>query len=100
MMLTCSLKSQKGQVEALIFYFSGNRAHANSIEVDLLRYGEIESANLRDKVERIIQGYLDGADKCQGIVDAFNSEKAHRILKESSSPLKQMESTKKLESQR
>ena len=54
MMLTCALKSQRGQLEALIFYFSGNRAHANSIEVDLLRFGEIESANLRDKVERII----------------------------------------------
>ena len=100
MMLTCALKSQKGQVEALIFYFSGNRAHANSIEVDLLRFGEIESTNLRDKVERIIQGYLDGPDKCQGIVDAFNSEKAHRIIRESSSPMKQKESTKKLESPR
>ena len=60
MMLTCALKSQHGKIEALIFYFSGNRAHANSIEVDLLRYGTIESVNMRDKVERIIQGYLDG----------------------------------------
>ena len=60
MMLTCALKSQHGKMEALIFYFSGNRAHQNSIEVDLLQYGQIESTNMRDKVERIIQGYLDG----------------------------------------
>lgn len=94
MMLTCALKSQSGQIEALIFYFSGNRAYANSIEVDLVRFGEIDSSNMREKVERIIHGYLDGPDMCQGIVDAFDSEKAVRILSETSSPQKRQEPDK------
>ena len=54
--------------------------------MDLARFGEIDSSNMRDKVERIIKGYLDGPDMCQGIVDAFDSERAARILAETSSP--------------
>ena len=59
--------------------------------MDLARFGEIDSSNMRDKVERIIKGYLDGPDMCQGIVDAFDSERAVRILAETSSPQKRQE---------
>jgi len=85
-MLTCALKSQQGKLRALLFYFSGK--NKGSVEIDLTRYEKIETTDLKSKVQRIIDGYLDQEDLSQGIIDAFNTDKAAGILMESSSPQK------------
>ena len=82
-MLTCALKSRRGKLMALIFYFTGKRKAAGSVEIDLTRYENIDATDLKNKVFRIIDGFLEQEDLCQGIRDAFNEEKAARILQES-----------------
>ena len=82
-MLTCALKSRRGKLMALIFYFTGKRKSAGSVEIDLTRYENIDATDLKNKVFRIIDGFLQQEDLCQGIRDAFNNEKAARILQES-----------------
>lgn len=59
---------------ALLFYFSGK--NKGSVEIDLTRYGKIDTTDLKSKVQRIIDGYLDQEDLSQGIIDAFNTDKA------------------------
>ena len=58
-MLTCALKSKRGTPISLKFYFSGMRRGSDSVEIDLTRYGEVDTSDLKDKIFKIIEGYLD-----------------------------------------
>jgi hypothetical protein len=87
-MLTCALKSQRDRAISLLFYLTSKRSSAGSVEIDLTKYENIDTNDLKSRILRIIGQSLNSDDLSQAIYDAFNTDKAARILLESSSPSK------------
>ena len=57
-LITCALKSQHGKLLALLFYLSGSRKNAGSVEIDLTRFSKVDTTDLKKRILRIIDNYL------------------------------------------